>query len=421
MMMVFALAMSRPVSMMVVETSTSNLRSQKSTTTCSSCASGSWPWATAIRASGTSSARWAATRLMLDTRLCTTKIWPSRSSSRRIAAATWRSEYGPTKVRMGCRSSGGVARVDISRMPVTAISSVRGIGVALIARMSTLVLSFFRASLCSTPNRCSSSMMTSPRSLKTIDSESSRCVPMTMSTVPPCIPAMVSLDSFSVWKRESARRWIGKPAKRSWKVSMCWRTSSVVGTSIATCLPSWIALNAARTATSVLPKPTSPESRRSIGMGRSMSALTSSMVVSWSGVSANGNDSSSSRCQGVSGPNAWPLLAIRADVAADQVELVGGHEQLVARVAALGRRVFEHEVLALGLHRVAAAAGHLALGEFDEPADAVGLVHDVVAGLELQRVDDVLPAAGELLDLPGVVADRAAVELGLADQGEPGL
>ena len=34
-----------------------------------------------------------------------------------------------------------------------------------------------------------------------------------------------------------------------------------------------------------LPKPTSPQMRRSIGTGFSMSDLTSSMVVSWSAVS----------------------------------------------------------------------------------------------------------------------------------------
>ena len=45
------------------------------------------------------------------------------------------------------------------------------------------------------------------------------------------------------------------------------------------------ALNAALTAISVLPKPTSPQMRRSIGTGFSMSDLTSSMVVSWSVVS----------------------------------------------------------------------------------------------------------------------------------------
>ncbi len=43
-----------------------------------------------------------------------------------------------------------------------------------------------------------------------------------------------------------------------------------------------------------------------------MSAFTSSTVLSWSGVSWNGNASSSSRCQGVSGPNAKPFVACRA-------------------------------------------------------------------------------------------------------------
>ena len=50
-----------------------------------------------------------------------------------------------------------------------------------------------------------------------------------------------------------------------------------------------------------------------MGIDRSMSAFTSSIVCSWSGVSANGNASSSSRCQGVSGPNAWPFDAMRAE------------------------------------------------------------------------------------------------------------
>jgi len=74
---------------------------------------------------------------------------------------------GAHKVRMGCRASGGVAKVDISRIPVTAISSVRGIGVALIAKTSTLIFSDFNRSLCSTPNRCSSSTTIRPKSLNT--------------------------------------------------------------------------------------------------------------------------------------------------------------------------------------------------------------------------------------------------------------
>jgi hypothetical protein len=53
--------------------------------------------------------------------------------------------------------------------------------------------------------------------------------------------------------------------KRSAKVLKCWRASSVVGTTTATCLPSIAAAKAARNATSVLPKPTSPQISRSIG------------------------------------------------------------------------------------------------------------------------------------------------------------
>ncbi len=112
---------------------------------------------------------------------------------------------------------------------------------------------------------------------------------------------------------------------------------------------------------------------------------------------------------------------LAADVAGEQVELVGRHEELVARVAALVGRVLDHEELARRLHRVAAAGRHLALHELDELADAVGLVHDEVAGLELQRVDDVLAPARELLDLARVVARGAAEELGLAEQRELGL
>jgi hypothetical protein len=45
------------------------------------------------------------------------------------------------------------------------------------------------------------------------------------------------------------------------------------------------ALNAALTATSVLPNPTSPQTSRSVGCGLCMSALTAAMAASWSGVS----------------------------------------------------------------------------------------------------------------------------------------
>ncbi len=143
--------------------------------------------------------------------------------------------------------------VDISRMPVTAISSVRGIGVALIDSTSTLVRSRFICSLCSTPKRCSSSTMIRPRSLTRMSGLSSRWVPITMSTLPSRRPSTTSRASLSVWNRLSALSVTGKAPIRSSNVERCCWTSSVVGTSTATCLPSCTALNAARTAISVLP------------------------------------------------------------------------------------------------------------------------------------------------------------------------
>ena len=46
-----------------------------------------------------------------------------------------------------------------------------------------------------------------------------------------------------------------------------------------------------------------------MGTSFSMSAFTSVMAESWSGVSTKLNASSSSRCHTLSGPNAWPLVA----------------------------------------------------------------------------------------------------------------
>ncbi len=101
-----------------------------------------------------------------------------------MAAATCLSSWAPTNVSTGWRSSGGVAIVDISRMPVIAISSVRGIGVADMVSTSTEARSCLRNSLCSTPKRCSSSTITRPSCLNRVAAWSSRWVPMTMSAVP---------------------------------------------------------------------------------------------------------------------------------------------------------------------------------------------------------------------------------------------
>ncbi len=82
---------------------------------------------------------------------------------------------------------------------------------------------------------------------------SSRWVPMTMSTVPSARPSTVCLARASSVNRDSPRTVTGNWAIRSEKVDRCCCASRVVGTSTTTCLPSCTALNAARTAISVLP------------------------------------------------------------------------------------------------------------------------------------------------------------------------
>ena len=125
------------------------------------------PCATAIRASGTSSASREATLLIDCTRLCTKKTWPSRSSSRRIAARDLLLVVAADERRApGAVPPAGSGSSTSRGCPATPISSVRGIGVADIASTSTSVRSRLRYSLCSTPNRCSSSMITRPRSLE---------------------------------------------------------------------------------------------------------------------------------------------------------------------------------------------------------------------------------------------------------------
>ena len=54
--------------------------------------------------------------------------------------------------------------IDMSRMPTSDMFSVRGIGVALIVSTSTFLRICLIFSLCATPNRCSSSTTSSPRS-----------------------------------------------------------------------------------------------------------------------------------------------------------------------------------------------------------------------------------------------------------------
>ena len=101
---------------------------------------------------------------------------------------------------------------------------------------------------------------------------------------------------------------------------------------------------------------------------------------------------------------------LAADVPGDLLQLVGRHVQPVRRVAALAGGVLEHQVLAGGPG--SGPARHL-----QEPADAVLLVHDVVARLELQRVDPAAPPGRHPpLVLAGDPAGAARHQVALGEQ-----
>src|SRR5918994_970304 len=176
------------------------------------------------------------------------------------------------------RPAGGVSITLMSRREARPICMVRGMGVAVSVSTSTEVLYSLMRSLCLTPKRCSSSTTTSPRSLGLTSDPSSACVPTSTSTSPARKSAKILRRSAGRVKRERLSTLTAWEPSLSLKVRSCCCTRMVVGASIMVCLPARAALNAARTDTSVLPKPTSPQIRRSIGCGLCISVLTAELA-----------------------------------------------------------------------------------------------------------------------------------------------
>ncbi len=185
----------------------------------------------------------------------------------------------------GSLSRGASFRTEMLLSPFRERARVRGIGVAESIRTSTFSLACFILSFDMTPKRCSSSMISRPRSLKTTSSFSMRTVPMSMSISPQASRPITSFCSLRERKREIRATVTGKPVNLAVKVIWCCCARIVVGTRKAVCLPPCAARKAARRATSVFPYPTSPTSNLSIGKGRSMSSSISEIAVSWSRVS----------------------------------------------------------------------------------------------------------------------------------------
>ncbi len=207
-------------------------------------------------------------------------------------------------MEIGERPAGSWSRTEVSRSPKTVIATVRGIGVAVITSRcggcSPLARS---ASRCSTPNRCCSSTTTRPRSWNWTLSSISAWVPM-------AIPASPQAMSSSAWRRAgtpiepvSSTTRVPRseppsipPSARSPIISTierwcCWASTSV-GASRTACPPASTTASMARSATSVLPEPTSPWRRRCIGWSVARSAAISADTFCWPSVRVNGSRAS---------------------------------------------------------------------------------------------------------------------------------
>ena len=129
----------------------------------SSSRSGIWPWATAMRASGISSASFGAGSRWSRPRCAGSR--PGRRAS--TPAARPRGWCRCSRTHEGLDGQAPLRRggddAERSRRPSSAMPSVRGIGVAVSVSTSTSARSAFIASLWRTPKRCSSSITSRPR------------------------------------------------------------------------------------------------------------------------------------------------------------------------------------------------------------------------------------------------------------------
>ena len=275
---VFACGMSSPDSMMVVEQSTSWSPRRNSSMTCLELPVAHLPVRDADPHLGHEAAQLLG-RLVdrLDAVVQEERL-PATVVLAPIACATSSSSHSPTCVRIGLRSAGGVAITEMSRRPASDMCSVRGIGVADSESTSTSRRSARRSSFWATPKRCSSSTITSP-SVFGHDVAREHAVGADQDVdLALGVVRQHALTSPALRMRETSSMRSGKSRKRSRKVCRCCCASTVVGASTSTWRPALATLNAARSATSVLPKPTSPQISRSIGRSDSRSSLTASIA-----------------------------------------------------------------------------------------------------------------------------------------------
>ena len=179
---------------------------------------------------------------------------------------------------------------------------MRGIGVALIisrcGSRSPWSCSFSRnASRWATPKRCCSSMMARPSLAKRTCSSITACVPMTSPASPDATCASIASRCLPFLLPVSQATVTPSGASQPTSFLRCCSARISVGAISAHCQPASIARAAASAATTVLPEPTSPCSRRCIGTSRPRSASISAATRCCAAVSANGSASSRASCR----------------------------------------------------------------------------------------------------------------------------
>ena len=244
--------------------------------------------------------------------------------------------------------------------------------------------------------------------------------------------------------------WARSPSIAEIERWCCWASTSV-GASSAACPPASTTWSIARSATRVLPEPTSPCRRRFIGWSRPSSSATRSPISRWPPVSSNGSRASkaasspSSRRVRARAP--WARCA-RPAAGEDELEhqrlleaepLLGGADLLpVVGGVDPAQRLHDVEHLEplaqLGGEHVGHAGDEVERGGDDllqvpgvelggEGVDRDELAHrDRLVAVEGEAVGLLeLPAPAVLLDLAGEDRPAARPELGLVALGQAGV
>ena len=222
------------------------------------------------------------------------------ASSRMRAITSSRRVSANSLVTIGVRPGGSSSIVLTSRSANSVIASVRGIGVALIISRCgssspwSCSLLAQREPLC-TPKRCCSSTIARPRRAKRTCSWITACVPTTSAASPDADlrEHRVARLALAAAGEPGDLRRAARASRRA--CAKCCSARISVGAISAHCQPASIASAAASAATTVLPEPTSPCSRRCIGMRAARGRRDLGGDALLRRVSANGSAASSAR------------------------------------------------------------------------------------------------------------------------------